>query len=503
MKVRIFDTTLRDGEQSPGVALSPENKLNIAKKLDELGVDAIETGFPVISEGEQKAIKMITQANLSAELCGLARTNQQDIDAVVDCGLKYVHTFIATSDIHLQYKLHLSQDQALEKAIESVEYAKSLGLQVEFSAEDATRTDRDFLKKIFTAVTKAGADRIDIPDTVGYSTPQYIAEITKDAIEATKLPISVHCHNDFGLAVANAISGIQAGAQCAHVTINGIGERAGNASLEELVMALQCLKFDQSWETNIKTELLYETSKYVSKLAGMPVQPNKAIIGENAFGHESGIHTHGVLSNPLTYEPISPEIVGRNRWLRVGKHAGAHGVDAMLNEYGVQPDKNQLKKILEKVKAIGDQGKRVTDVELLSIANEVMGDSKLKRIVQLTGFSVSTGIGNMPYAFIKLNIDGNEHTATDYGVGPVDASLNAIQKITDKISEIRIKDYNLASISGGSSALCEVTVKVEDAMGNNVSSKSIGEDIVITSVQAVIDGMNRLLLKKLLKQKKA
>ena len=502
MRVRIFDTTLRDGEQSPGVALSPENKLNIAKKLDELGVDAIETGFPVISEGEQKAIKMITQANLSAELCGLARTNQQDIDAVVDCGLKYVHTFIATSDIHLQYKLHLSQDQALAKAVESVEYAKSRGLQVEFSAEDATRTDRGFLKKIFTAVTKAGADRIDIPDTVGYSTPQYIAEITKDAIEATKLPISMHCHNDFGLAVANAISGIQAGAQCAHVTINGIGERAGNASLEELVMALQCLKFDQSWETGIKTELLYETSKYVSKLAGMPVQPNKAIIGENAFGHESGIHTHGVLSNPLTYEPISPEIVGRNRWLQVGKHAGAHGIYAMLDDYGVQPDKNQLKKILEMVKAIGDQGKRVTDVELLSIASEVMDNSKMKRLVQLTGFSVSTGIGNMPYAFIKLNIDGNEHTATDYGVGPVDASLNAIQKITDKISEIRIKDYNLASISGGSSALCEVTVKVEDAMGNSVSSKSIGEDIVITSVQAVIDGMNRLMLKKLLKQKK-
>jgi len=503
MKVRIFDTTLRDGEQSPGVALSPENKLNIAKKLDELGVDAIETGFPVISDGEQKAIKMITETNLSAELCGLARTNQRDIDAVVDCGLKYVHTFIATSDIHLKHKLHLSQDQALEKAIESVEYAKSRGLQVEFSAEDATRTDRGFLKKIFTAVTKAGADRIDIPDTVGYSTPQYIAEITRDAIEATKLPISMHCHNDFGLAVANAISGIQAGAQCAHVTINGIGERAGNASLEELVMALQCLRFDQSWETNIKTKLLYETSKYVSKLAGMPVQPNKAIIGENAFGHESGIHTHGVLSNPLTYEPISPEIVGRNRWFQVGKHAGAHGISAMLEEYGVQPDKDQLKQILEKVKSIGDQGKHVTDVELLSISNEVMGDSKLKRLVQLTGFSVSTGMGNMPHAFVKLNIDGEEHSATDYGVGPVDASLNAIQKITGKISEIRIKDYNLASISGGSTALCEVTVKLEDAMQNMVSSKSIGEDIVITSVQAVIDGMNRIMLKKLVKQKKA
>jgi len=503
MKVRIFDTTLRDGEQSPGVALSPENKLSIAKKLDELGVDAIETGFPIISKGEQTAVKMITQANLSAELCGLARTNQRDIDAVVDCGLKYDHTFIATSDIHLQHKLHLSQDQALEKAVESVEYAKSRGLQVEFSAEDATRTDRDFLKKIFTAVTKAGADRIDIPDTVGYSTPEYIAKITRDAIEATKLPISMHCHNDFGLAVANAISGIQAGAQCAHVTINGIGERAGNASLEELVMALQCLRFDQSWETNIKTKLLYETSKYVSKLAGMPVQPNKAIIGENAFGHESGIHTHGVLSNPLTYEPISPEIVGRNRWLQVGKHAGAHGISAMLEEYGVQPDKDQLKQILEKVKSIGDQGKHVTDVELLSISNEVMGDSKLKRLVQLTGFSVSTGMGNMPHAFVKLNINGEEHSATDYGVGPVDASLNAIQKITGKISEIRIKDYNLASISGGSTALCEVTVKLEDAMQNMVSSKSIGEDIVITSVQAVIDGMNRIMLKKLVKQKKA
>ena len=502
MNIRIFDTTLRDGEQSPGVSLSPEKKLNIAKKLDQLGVDAIETGFPVISDGEKEGVKLIVGEGLKAELCGLARTNKKDIDAAVDCGLNYIHTLIATSDIHLEHKLKMTRDEALEKAIEAVEYGKSRGLQVEFSAEDATRTDREFLKKVFGAVANAGADRIDIPDTVGYSTPQYIGEITKDAIEVSKLPISVHCHNDFGLAVANAISGVQAGASCAHVTINGIGERAGNASLEEFVMALHSLEFENKWETNINTKLIYETSRYISKLAGMSVQPNKAIVGENAFGHESGIHTHGVLSNPLTYEPISPEIVGRNRWLQVGKHAGAHGISAMLGEYGVEPDKDQLKQILEKVKSIGDQGNHVTDVELLSMANEVMGDSKLKRLVQLTGFSVSTGMGNMPYAFVKLNIDGDEHTATDYGVGPVDASLNAIQKITGKISEIRIKDYNLASISGGSTALCEVTVKLEDAMQNTVSSKSIGEDIVITSVQAVIDGMNRLLLKKILKQKK-
>ena len=503
MKIRIFDTTLRDGEQTPGVSLSPEKKLNIAKKLDALGIDAIETGFPVISDGERSAVKMIVSENLQSELCGLARTNKRDIDAAVDCGLNYIHTFIATSDIHLEYKLKITREQALEKAIDAVEYGKSRGLQVEFSAEDATRTDREFLKKVFGEVAKAGADRIDIPDTVGYSTPQYIAEITKDAIDATKLPISVHCHNDFGLAVANAISGIQAGAECAHVTINGIGERAGNASLEELVMALNSLQFDQKWETNINKELLYETSRYVSKIIGITVQPNKAIVGENAFGHESGIHTHGVLNNPLTYEPISPEIVGRTRWLQVGKHAGIHGMNAMLKEYGIVPNEEQTKKILDKVKNIGDQGKQVTEVELLSLANEVIGENKLKRIVQLTGFSVSTGVGTMPYAFVKLNIDGKEMVATDYGVGPVDASLNAIQKITGQITdEVRLKEYRLDSISGGANALCEVTVKVEDARGNIISSKSVGEDIVTTSVQAMVDGINRIMLKSLLKEKK-
>ena len=502
MRVRIFDTTLRDGEQTPGVALSPEQKLNIAKKLDELGVDVIEAGFPIISKGERKAIEMIANANLTAEICGLARTNEKDIDAIVDSGLNYVHTFIATSDIHLEHKLKLTRDQALEKAIDAVKYCKSRGLQVEFSAEDATRSDRDFLKKVFGEVAKAGADRIDIPDTVGYSTPQYMAEITKDALEATKLPVSVHCHNDFGLAVANAIAGIQAGAQCAHVTINGIGERAGNASLEELVMALQSLQFGKKWETGIDTKKLYETSRYISKVVGIPVQPNKAIVGENAFGHESGIHTHGVLINPLTYEPISPELVGRNRWLQVGKHAGAHGMNAMLKEYGIEPNKIQTKQILDRVKAIGDQGKHVTDVELLSIASEILGEHGIRRIVQLTGFSVSTGIGTMPFAFVKLNIDGDDVFATDYGVGPVDASLNAIQKITGEVAKVRIKDYSLASISGGSNALCEVTIKVEDAYGNISSAKSIGEDIVTTSVQAMIEGINRIMLKKMLKEKK-
>ncbi|MDH3657238.1 MAG: 2-isopropylmalate synthase [Nitrosopumilus sp.] len=501
MKVRIFDTTLRDGEQTPGISLSPDQKLAIAKKLDALGVDAIEAGFPVISEGELKAVRMISSEGLSCEIAGLARANKKDIDAAVDGGLDYIHTFIATSDIHLEHKLKMTRDQALEKAIEAVEYGKSRGLQVEFSAEDATRTDREFLKKVFGEVAKAGADRVDIPDTVGYSTPEYIAEITRDAVEVTKLPVSVHCHNDFGLAVANALSGIHAGAQCAHVTINGIGERAGNAALEEFSMALQCLPYEQKYETNIKSELIYETSRFISKIVGIQVQPNKAIVGDNAFGHESGIHTHGVLNNPLTYEPISPELVGRKRWLQVGKHAGIHGMNAILEEYGIKPSEEQSTQILDKVKILGDQGKQITDVELLSIANDVLGEKGIKRIVQLTGFSVSTGIGTMPYAFVKLNIDGKDFIGTDYGVGPVDAALNAIQKITGKISELRIKDYGLASISGGSTALCEVTIVVEDAQGNSISAKSVGEDIVTTSVQAVIDGINRIMLKKMLKEK--
>ena len=332
--MRIFDTTLRDGEQTPGVSVNPDQKVQIAIKLDELGVDAIEAGFPIVSHGEMQAIKTTVKQGLRAEVCGLARTIESDIDAALKCDLSYVHTFIATSDIHMQYKLKMTREQVLEKAINAVEYSKKHGLKVEFSAEDATRSDREFLIKVFNAVKEAGADRVDIPDTVGYATPQYVGELVREVNAATGLPVSVHCHDDFGLAVANSIAGINAGAACAHVTINGLGERAGNASLEEFVMALQCL-FNKSH--GIRTELLYDVSKFVSNTMGIIVQPNKAIIGENAFGHESGIHTHGVISNPLTYEPISPELVGRKRWLQAGKHACANGIRAMLEEFGIKP----------------------------------------------------------------------------------------------------------------------------------------------------------------------
>src|SRR5919112_6675269 len=494
-KVRIFDTTLRDGEQTPGVSVSPSQKIDIAIRLDELGVDAIEAGFPVVSPGEVEAIKKICKLGLKADICGLARTVKNDIDVAIDCGLNYIHTFIATSDIHLQYKLKMNREQVLDKAIFAVEYAKKHGLKVEFSAEDATRSDRQFLNKVFKAVAEAGADRIDIPDTVGYSTPRYIAELVKDVIKFTHLPVSVHCHDDFGLAVANSIAGFEAGASCAHVTINGLGERAGNASLEEVVMSLQCL---YNYQHNLNSSILYDVSKFVSNTMGIIVQPNKAIIGENAFGHESGIHTHGIINNPLTYEPISPELVGRKRWLQAGKHAGAHGIKAMLEEFGIKPTDEQLHIIVEKQKNIADNGKAITTSELLSIAGGVMDNNKFEEKFKLYDFHIVTGMNIIPTAVVRLNIHEKDFIASDTGVGPVDAALKAIQTIANEIANIKIREYKLDSITGGSDASAEVSVKVEDKEGNIISSRKSGKDIVVTSVQAVIDAINTSMLKNLL-----
>ncbi|MDQ3971807.1 MAG: 2-isopropylmalate synthase [Thermoproteota archaeon] len=497
-KVRIFDTTLRDGEQSPGVSITPEQKVQIAIKLDQLGVDAIEAGFPIVSQGEMQAIKTIKKSGLNAEICGLARTLVHDIDSVITCDLSYVHTFIATSDIHMKYKLKMSPEQVIQKAVEAVDYAKSHGLQVEFSAEDATRSDITFLTKVFKAVGEAGADRIDIPDTVGYATPEFVSQLVRLLKENISIPISLHCHNDFGLAVANSIAGIIAGATCAHVTVNGLGERAGNASLEELVMTLQCL---YKKEHNIRTKLLYETSKSVSNIMGIAVQANKAIIGENAFGHESGIHTHGILNNPLTYEPIDPEMVGRKRWLQAGKHAGAHGIRAMLEDFGIECTDIQLHRIVERQKNLADKGKSISTAELLSIAGEVLQNSKFDEKFKLYDFHIVTGMNLIPTAVIRLNTNGKDLIASETGVGPVDAALKAIQKVASEIANVKIREYKLDSITGGSDALAEVSVKVEDKNGNVVSARKAGEDVVVASVQAVIDAINKIMLRKVLHSK--
>ncbi len=498
--IRIFDTTLRDGEQTPGVSVSSDQKVDIAIKLDELGVDAIEAGFPIVSTGEAKAIKTIVKQGLKADICGLARSVQKDIDTAIDCDLKYIHTFIATSDIHMQYKLKMTKEQVLDRAIWAVEYAKKHGMIVEFSAEDATRSDRDFLLKVFSAAIETGADRIDIPDTVGYSTPEYITKLVEDVTSVTlgKVPISMHCHDDFGLAVANSLAGVNAGAQCAHVTINGLGERAGNASLEEFVMALHCL---YSKKTNIKSELLYETSKFVSNKMGIIVQPNKAIIGENAFGHESGIHTHGIINNPLTYEPISPELVGRKRWLQAGKHAGTHGIRSMLEDFGINPTEEQLQQIVDEQKNIADRGTQITTADLLSIAGKIIGNNNFIESFKLKDFHIVTGMNIIPTAVIRLNTGGHEFIASETGVGPVDSALKAIQKIAKEMANIKIREYKLESITGGSDASAEVSVKVEDKNGNIVSARKSGQDVVVASVQAMIDAINKVMLREMLKAK--
>ncbi|MFQ6134403.1 MAG: 2-isopropylmalate synthase [Nitrososphaerales archaeon] len=493
-RILIFDTTLRDGEQTPGVSLTPENKLQIARQLDRLGVDIIEAGFPITSKGEIEAVKMIAKEGLKAEICGLARTSRKDLDAALDCGVDSVHTFIATSDLHLEHKLKMTREQALEKAVEAVEHCKSHGVVVEFSAEDATRSEPAYMKEVFKAVCKAGADRIDIPDTVGVITPEKMFQLVSDVKTVVDVPISLHCHNDFGLAVANTLAGIDAGAKTAHVAVNGLGERAGNASLEEFVMALYCL---HRRKTNINTKLIYETSRLVSRITGIAIQPNKAIVGENAFGHESGIHTHGVLTMPLTYEPMEPKLVGRRRWIQAGKHAGGHGIAAQLKELGIDVSRDQLRAIVERVKELGDKGKRLSESDLSALARAVIGQiSPEEKVVSLQDFSVMTGVRMVPTASVRVLIGEKSYVASDTGVGPVDSAMKAIQKATDSFGEIRLKEYRLEAITGGSDALAEVRIKVEDAKGVSASASAAGEDIVVASVEAMLDGINKVLLKR-------
>jgi len=494
--VRIFDTTLRDGEQTPGVSLTPEEKMEIAAQLDKLGVDVIEAGFPSASKGEQKAIKDIANAGFRASICALARALRSDIDAALQCDVKYIHTFISTSEVQMKYALNMTPEEVIETAIEAIQYIKDHGAICEFSPMDATRTDIEFLKRVCRAAEEAGADYINIPDTVGIMTPKSMERLIRELREVVKVPLSVHCHNDFGLAVANSLAGVEGGAAQVHVTVNGLGERAGNAALEEVVMGLHLL---YNKRTGINTRLLYETSKIVSRLTGVVIQPNKAIVGENAFAHESGIHTRGVVVKPLTFEPFNPELVGRRRKLIAGKHAGRHGIKAELEEAGFQPTEEQLKEIVARVKELGDKGKTVTDADLFAIARTVMGKTAEEKIVELSDLAVVTGVRVIPTASVKLIIDGKEYIAAETGVGPVDAAIKAIQKITSSLANVRLKEYRLEALTGGSDAVAEVIIKVEDNEGNIVSARGAREDIVMASVEAMISGINKILLKRLRK----
>ncbi|MFN3383579.1 MAG: 2-isopropylmalate synthase [Archaeoglobaceae archaeon] len=492
--ISVFDTTLRDGEQMPGVSLPPFYKVQIAKALDRLGVDVIEAGFPSVSKGEFESMKEITSIGLSAEICGLARIVKEDIDSAIKADVDMVHIFTPTSKIQIEHTLKLSYDEIIDRSVDCVEYIKSHGLKCMFSAMDATRTDFEFLKKIYKAVEDAKVDVINIPDTVGVATPFKFYELVKKLREELKVKIDVHCHNDFGLAVANTYSAVLAGADEVQVTVNGIGERAGNASLEQVVMILHSI---EGLRTNIKTELIYDTSKLVERLTGVKMPPNTPIVGENAFSHESGIHAHGVLKEASTFEPgiLKPEMIGHRRRIVIGKHAGRYQIKKMLEDAGYVFSEEALNKIFEKVKEIGDKGKKVTDRDLLTIAEIVLGEMTTKeRAVEVDEITVITGNKVTPTAVVNARVYGDKRVASAIGVGPVDASLKAVLQLVG--GKMQIREFRLDAISGGSDAIAEVYVTVEDENGNIFTSRGASQDIVMASFDAVINAVNFLMRRK-------
>ncbi|MCL7392834.1 MAG: 2-isopropylmalate synthase [Thaumarchaeota archaeon] len=489
-RVSIFDTTLRDGEQTPGVALTPEEKVEIAIQLDKLGVDIIEAGFPITSKGEQKAVSDICKLGLSAKICALARCEKNDIDVAVDTGVDWVHVFLATSDIHLKYKLRMTREQALTKIAEAVEYAKSRGVVVHYSAEDATRTEHDFLMKALKVAADAGADSIDIPDTVGFAIPMVIRKIVSSAKAVTGKPIAVHCHDDMGLAVANSLSAVEAGAEIIHATVNGIGERAGNASLEEIVVALHTL---YGVKTNINLQEIYKTSKLVAKLTGVWIPKNKAIVGENAFAHESGIHVHGVLGSPETYEPIMPETVGRKRKIVAGKHSGIHGIDFMLKEYGLDIDRAKAKEVLERVKTLGDMGMRVSDTKLKAIAEEIAGKPRGDRLISLKGLDITSNM-NGAMARISLKIGDDIVMAESFDKSPVAASLSALLNALSSKMNVKLIDFKIDATSYSPDLTCEAEVVLTVNDSQELVGEAVGHDPAFVVVNAIISGIEKAML---------
>lgn len=483
----ILDTTLRDGEQTPGVSITIDNKLLIASKLDALGVDIIEAGSAITSKGERAAIKKIANQGLNAEICSYCRIRKEDIDAAISCDVDSIHLVVPVSDLHIEQKLRKNRHTVLRAAVEMTEYAKSHGLIVELSGEDASRADINYLKSVYLACIEAGADRLCFCDTVGILVPERTYDIFTD-LSSLKADLSIHCHNDFGMATSNTIAALRAGAKEAHVTINGIGERAGNTPIEEVVMVLESL---YKYKTRINTKALYPISRLVSRLSGVPVAPNKAIVGGNAFTHEAGIHVHGLLANTSTYEPITPEIVGHERRIVLGKHAGKSSVVLALKEFGIDANEQQINEIVTRIKELGDKGKHVTDADLQTIAETVLGiyhEAKVK----LEELTVVSGNTIMPTASVRLKVDGNNVVEASVGTGPVDAAINALRKGISGIADIKLEEYHVDAITGGTDALVEVWVKLSKG-DKSITARGARTDIIMASVEAVLEGINRLI----------
>jgi len=499
-RIIIFDTTLRDGEQAPGASLTVDQKLEIARQLARLGVDVIEGGFPISSPGDFEAVRKIAEEVRGVTICGLARCLQKDIDAAAKALERAerprIHVFLATSKIHREYKLQKAKEEILRMAQEGVRYAKKFVDDVEFSPEDASRTEPEFLAQVVEAVIDAGATVVNIPDTVGYAIPSEFGTLIKylfdNVSNIERATISVHCHDDLGLAVANSLAAIENGARQVECTINGIGERAGNAALEEIVMALRVRSDKLAYETGIDTRQIYKTSRLVSKLTGMWVQPNKAIVGDNAFAHESGIHQDGVLKEPSTYEIIRPEEIGlSSSRLVLGKHSGRHAFRKKLEELGYSLDDEQIESAFSTFKELCDKKKEVFDEDIIAIVEGIL--YQMPETYHLEYIHTTTGNQTVPTATVRIRLaDGQIKQDAACGDGPVDAAYAAISRITGL--DVKLLDYSLRAITGGRDALGEVTVKIkkDDII---VIGKGTSTDIIEASAKAFVDALNRLLFR--------
>ena len=498
--IKIFDTTMRDGEQSPGASMNIEEKIKIAQALESLGVDIIEAGFPAASKGDFNAVKEISSIIKNSQVCALSRASQNDIqsaaDALKNAAQPRIHTFISTSELHMKHKLQLDPDQVYQKVIDSVSFARNLCDDVEWSCEDGTRTDLEFMCKTVEAAIKSGASTINIPDTVGYSVPDeftlIITHLINNVPNIDKVTLSTHCHNDLGLAVANSLAGVKAGARQIECTINGLGERAGNAALEEVVMAIRTRNDLMPFETNIKTEQLSKTSKLVSTVTGFPVQFNKAIVGKNAFAHEAGIHQDGMLKNAKTYEIMTPESVGVSESnLVMGKHSGRHAFKQKVIELGYNVGDNAIEEAFENFKSLADKKKNLYDEDIAAIIEDQA--IRVNDNISLIDLQVIAGTKGPQKSTISLEIFGDTKEITSTGDGPVDAIFNGLSELIPHSAKLLL--YQVHAVTEGTDAQAEVSVRLSEK-GKSVVGQGSHTDTLVASAKAYINALNKLIVKR-------
>ena len=491
-RITIFDTTLRDGEQSPGCSMNPPEKLKLARQLERLGADVIEAGFPIASAGEVESVRVVAEEVRGAKVAALARAKEPDIlaagKALRGAARPVIHVFLATSGIHLKWKLKITPEEALKQAVEAVRLAKSLAPEVEFSAEDATRTDYGYLREVLRAVFEAGASTLNVPDTVGYSLPHEYAELVGNLVkDIPGAVISVHCHNDLGLAVANSIAAVQAGARQVECTINGIGERAGNASLEELVMAIKVRGETLGAETGIRSELLAPTSAMLSGVTGVWPQPNKAVVGRNAFAHEAGIHQHGVMQNGLTYEIMRPETVGVPRsTLVLGKHSGRHALERRYHELGYELGEGALERVYHKFVALADKKREILDEDLLALLHDGFHDAP--ELFQITHLRVVCGTDGGAADVRMTGPWTGERHAHATGDGPIAATFAAVSEIVGQ--PIEVANLAVQSVTPGRDSLGQVSLQAR-VNGKSLSGHGASTDIVDACARALANALNK------------